>query len=109
MSHPNLPVVEDMNMLEALLHPSTPHQQVCLKFKAQWCGPCKRVHMDTLMRDHPNVKWFEVDADKHGDLFDYCGVSTIPAFMAIKHGQPQPLLQSSDTRAISDWLTDMFP
>lgn len=110
MSHPaHLPALNEMSVLETLLHPSTPHQAVCLKFKATWCGPCKRIRMDELLREHPGIQWFEVDADEAGDLLDYCGVSTIPAFMAIKHGRPQPLFQSSDTKAVSEWLSDMFP
>lgn len=100
--------LSDTDDLHRLLNPLTADSAVCLKFKAVWCGPCKRIRMDQLEAAIPSVTWYEVDADQSPDILDYCGVTTIPAFLAIKRGVPQPLFQSSDTNQVEEWLRSVF-
>lgn len=97
-------VIHDLAGLETLLDPSHAMPTVCVKFKATWCAPCKRLQMDRIVAAAPGVAWYEVDADECPDVLDYCGITTIPAFLAIRQGMPQPVFQSSDTAQVADWV-----
>ena len=105
-----IPELPDLEYLQReLIRSDTSLPYVCLKFKAEWCGPCKRVDMGAVLQSNPNIQWFEVDADHHSDVLDYCNISTIPAFLAIKQGVPQRVFQSSKTEDIVAWLRQTFP
>lgn len=111
MSHPShLQPLPDLDYLQqALITPGTRYPAVCLKFKAEWCGPCKRIDTRALLESNSHVQWFEVDADAHSDVLDYCNITTIPAFLAIKKGVPMPIFQSSNTNEVMAWLQQVFP
>jgi thioredoxin-like negative regulator of GroEL len=81
---------------------------VIIKFGAQWCGPCKRVDMNYLLSLSTQIKWYECDLDQNDYTPGYCGVRTIPAFLAIVNGVPQPVLMSSDTNRIAEWMKSGF-
>ena len=88
--------------------PNESHQPlVILKFGATWCGPCKRLDMEKIMESRKDAIWFECDADEHETTMIYAGVNSIPAFLAIVPGKPQPLLQSSDTNTGVSWTQNL--
>lgn len=79
-----------------------------IKFGAQWCGPCKRLDMDFLTNLSEHIKWYECDIDENDYTAGYCGVKSIPAFLAIVNGQPQPLFACSDVMKIAQWMKGGF-
>ena len=79
-----------------------------IKFGATWCGPCKRIDKDMLLGLSEHIVWYDCDLDKNEDTPAYCGVSSIPCFLAIVNGEPQPLFQSSDTRHVIAWMQRGF-
>ena len=81
---------------------------VMIKFGATWCGPCKRIDKDVLVGLSSQITWYDCDLDENEDTPAYCGVSTIPSFLAIVNGVPQPLFQSSDTRQVVTWMQGGF-
>ena len=90
-------------------NPSVPHDPiVLLKFGAQWCGPCKRINVDLLLGLSDKIKWYECDIDENDYTAGYCGVRSIPAFLAIVNGNPQPLFVSSDTMKVAEWIKGGF-
>jgi len=79
-----------------------------VKFGATWCGPCKRIDKDMLLGLSDKIVWYDCDLDENEETPAYCGVSTIPCFLAVVNGVPQPLFQSSDTRQVVAWMQGGF-
>jgi thioredoxin-like negative regulator of GroEL len=90
-------------------NPPKPHDPiVIIKFSADWCGPCKRINKEVLLGLSDKIKWYECDIDKNNYTPGYCGVQSIPSFLAIVNGQPQPLFVSSDTMKVAQWIKSGF-
>lgn len=90
-------------------NPPIPHAPVILiKFGAHWCGPCKKIDMDFLVGLSDKIKWYECDIDENDYTPGYCGVKSIPAFLAIVNGNAQPLFVSSDTMKVAQWMKGGF-
>lgn len=85
-----------------------PDPILIIKFSATWCGPCKRIDVNSLLSLSNKIKWYECDIDEHDYTAGYCGVKTIPSFLAIVNGKPQPLLSSSDTNQVINWIKSGF-
>ena len=94
---------------ESLIQKNVPHDPiVIIKFTATWCGPCKRIDMSILLGLSDKIKWYECDLDENDYTPGYCGVKTIPCFLAIVNGVPQPIFQSSDTMKVAEWMKAGF-
>ena len=90
-------------------NPPKPHEPiVIIKFGAQWCGPCKRLDMNFLTNLSDQIKWYECDIDDNDYTAGYCGVRSIPAFLAIVNGNAQPLYVQSDTMKVAQWMKNGF-
>lgn len=107
-NHHGMIPLHDQETLEELLKPTSALVRdqpfVIIKFGAEWCGPCKRLDLPSLLASDPRVTWYSCDIDENDYSAGYCGVKTIPAFMAILHGKPRPLFQSSDTAKVIEWI-----
>lgn len=79
-----------------------------VKYGASWCNPCKRIDKSTLLGLSDKIKWYEVDIDENEETSTYVGVKTIPCFLGIRLGVPQPLFQSSDTAKVAEWVKNGF-
>ena len=79
-----------------------------IRFTASWCNPCKRINTQTLLNLSDQIKWYVCDIDENDYTPGYCGVKTIPCFLAIVNGVPQPLFQSSDTMKVAEWIKGGF-
>jgi thioredoxin-like negative regulator of GroEL len=104
-------VLPSQEFFESLIKKNSikPHDPiVIIKFKARWCNPCKKIDMNYLVDLSDKIKWYECDVDDNDYTPGFCGVKSIPAFLAIVNGQPQPLLVSSDTMKIASWMKGGF-
>lgn len=74
-----------------------------LKFKADWCGPCKAMNpiMEKLKEEYPTVIFQDVDIDDNPQLRHEYGVRTIPTFVAVMEKK------EVGRRASSGTLSDM--
>jgi len=107
MSNPKkMMSLQNHEEFETLLSGKYPIAMV--KFGATWCGPCKRIDKDMLLGLSDKIVWYDCDLDENEETSAYCGVSTIPSFLAIVNGVPQPLFQSSDTRQVVAWMQGGF-
>jgi hypothetical protein len=64
--------------------------------------------MDFLVGLSDKIKWYECDIDENDYTPGYCGVKSIPAFLAIVNGNAQPLFVSSDTMKVAQWMKNGF-
>jgi thioredoxin-like negative regulator of GroEL len=78
---------------------------VCILFSAEWCGPCKKLDKETLLRTHSDVTWYGCDVDENMYSHGYCGLQKIPSFAFIKNGRFVDRLQGTiDLAAINAWI-----
>jgi thioredoxin-like negative regulator of GroEL len=96
------------DFFESLLatHPSTKEHSplVIIYFTARWCGACKRIDIASLMTERKDAIWYKCDVDDNTYTPGYCGIRSIPSFLAISLGKPLPVLSNSDPSAIKEWL-----
>jgi thioredoxin 1 len=79
-----------------------------IKLGASWCGPCSKLDKDYLVGLSDKIKWYKCDIDENKYSPGYCGVKTIPAFLAIVNGSVKPLFGSSDTMKVAEWMKGGF-
>lgn len=77
-------------------------------FTASWCSACKRLDFDQIIGLSNKINWYKCNVDENDYSPGYCGVKTIPAFLAILNGKPQPLFSNSDTSKVINWIKSGF-
>lgn len=83
-------------------------EKVVIWFSASWCGPCRRVDAGQLMQSLPDVTFYKCDVDENNYTPGFCGVRSIPAFLAIQKGLIIGSYQNSNTDAIFKWIQSVF-
>ena len=101
---------------EALLKPRRPTEEgfdteyapfVCVSFSAKWCGPCRRLDKDSLVKHSKSVVWYHCDIDENDTTLGFCGMKSIPSFALIRNGDFVGKLEGPrDVMHIMDWLKD---
>ena len=110
-NHAEMMPLPSQEFFESLIkkNPPNPHEPiVIISFSADWCGPCKRLDKQFLVNLSDKIKWYKCDLDENDYTPGYCGVKSIPAFLAIVNGNPQPLFVSSDTMKVAQWIKGGF-
>ena len=79
------------------------HEVVIVKFKAEWCGPCKKVspHIKTLMETFNKINYVEVDVDDGSNIASYLKIRSIPTIISYVNGDIHEILSSSNTSDIT--------
>jgi thioredoxin-like negative regulator of GroEL len=80
-----------------------PHFTV-IYFTANWCGACRRLDMDLLQEEFPEVNWLKCDIDQNSYTPGFCGIKSIPTFAVIVDRKFTDMLTSSDTRTVYAWV-----
>lgn len=94
---------------ESLIQKNIPHDPiVIILFTASWCGPCGKLDKNYLVGLSDKIKWYKCDIDENKYTSGYCGVKSIPAFLAIVNGSVKPVFGSSDTMKVADWIKRGF-
>ena len=74
-------------------------------FTATWCGPCKRINIDYL-QDFP-ANWLKCDIDQNDYTAGFCGIRSVPSFLAVYKKKVIGTKSSSSTVEIWDWLQNL--
>ena len=95
--------------LEKMLQNKLPaqHPYIVIYFTAKWSGPCNNLPLDKIVASNADVQWFICDVDDNNYSAGYCGVKSVPSFMAVVHGKSQPVLSTSDSAKIFLWLSSL--
>ena len=82
------------------------HEVVIVKFKAEWCGPCKKVapHIKTLMETYNKINYVEVDVDDGSNIASYLKIRSIPTIISYVNGDIHEILSSSNTSDIATFF-----
>lgn len=82
------------------------HDVVIVKFKAEWCGPCKKVapHIKTLMETFNKINYVEVDVDDGSNIASYLKIRSIPTIVSYVNGDIHEILSSSNTSDITTFF-----
>lgn len=82
------------------------HEVVIVKFKAEWCGPCKKVapHIKTLMETFNKINYVEVDVDDGSNIASYLKIRSIPTIISYVNGDIHEILSSSNTTEITNFF-----
>ena len=82
------------------------HDVVIVKFKAEWCGPCKKVepHIKTLMETFKKINYVEVDVDEGSNIASYLKIRTIPTIISYVNGDIHEILSSSNQTDITNFF-----
>jgi thioredoxin-like negative regulator of GroEL len=83
--------------------------EIVVYFTAGWCGPCKRINYDEIIGAKKGVHWFKCDVDQNSYTHGFCGLRSIPSFVAIKDMKVVSSLSSSDNGKIVEWVNQTFP
>lgn len=73
-------------------------------FTAGWCGACRRLDMPALEKALPEVNWLKCDVDQNNYTGGYCGVRSIPSFIAVKNKKVSEIFQSTSNEKVENWV-----
>lgn len=91
---------------EELLKSPKPAPLAIVYFTAKWCGPCKAMKLGKVLDAHTGVDWYLCDMDDNDYTPGYCGVKSIPSFLAIINGKPfTPIYKQSDADKVIEWVS----
>jgi thioredoxin-like negative regulator of GroEL len=106
--------LQTQDQFEQLLKPvqangSLAEEAVVVYFTASWCGACKRLDWDSLLKSTPKtIVWYKCDVDENDYSLGYCGLSKIPSFAVIKNGKFVGKFTTSDTMTVFDNLKELL-
>jgi len=76
-------------------------------FTATWCGACRSLSTDAIELNTPGVNWLKCDVDQHSHTAGYCGIRSIPSFVAIKDKKVVGVVQASDNNKVIEWAKSL--
>lgn len=76
-------------------------------FTAPWCSACRRLDMNSIVIGRPNVRFYKCDSDVNQYTASFCGVRSLPTFVAFRNRKVVDQISNSSTSAIKEWLADL--
>src|SRR5262245_7791520 len=83
----------ELDFESALARAKEEHRLLLVDFRADWCGPCRKMETQTWT-DGGGLAWLEtnalaiqVDIDRQPELAQRFGITAIPAVVALKAGE----------------------
>lgn len=75
-------------------------------FTATWCGACKALNPDAIEAAVPQASWLKCDIDENDYTAGYCGIRSIPTFLAIIDGKIVGKLTSNNNDKVIAWAKE---
>jgi thioredoxin 1 len=82
------------------------HPVVIVKFKAEWCGPCKKIEplVYNLMNQYDKINYVVVDIDDGSNIASYLKIRSIPTMVSYLDGDIHEILSSSNPTDIQNFF-----
>ena len=96
--------ITDENFQEKVLKSSKPF---CLKFEADWCGPCKALTpiVSEISDEMTDIDFGSMNIDNHPNTPTQYGVRGIPTLMLFKDGKLiDTKIGSLPKSALDEWI-----
>lgn len=77
---------------------------VIIYFTATWCKACKRLNLEEVQSSLPKAVWMKCDIDQNEYTYGYCGLRSIPTFLAVKDKKVVSQISDSRTEKVVEWL-----
>ena len=76
-------------------------------FTATWCGACRSLNLSEIEAKTSGVNWLKCDIDQNDHTAGYCGIRSIPSFLAIKDTKVIGTLQSNNNEVVIEWANNL--
>jgi thioredoxin-like negative regulator of GroEL len=76
-------------------------------FTATWCGPCRRLDLDSIVASIPEANWLKCEITRNDYTPGYCNVRSIPSFMAIVDGKIIDTINSNNSESVISWAKEI--
>lgn len=102
------PLIDQEQFETEIWRPVVPnHKLVIVYFTADWCGACKRLNLDKIVDTYPGIAWYKCNVDENDYTGPFCGVKSLPTFVAFHAGRVVDKFANSNTDAVIGWITDV--
>ncbi len=99
----------NQELFERLWNPEQPVLEghpIIIYFTAPWCGACKKLDMSFILEEFHDVSFYKCDIDENKYTPGFCGVRSIPNFVALTGPRKvEGPFQSSDTARVAAWIS----
>lgn len=101
-----------MNYLElntdTLQEELSQNETVLVQFSAGWCGNCRimKPKFKKFSREHENVKFIVIDAEKNPDSRKLATVDNLPTFAAYANGEFVKQVQTNKTDVLQNFINE---
>ena len=84
------------------------NEKVLVQFAAGWCGNCRimKPKFKKFARDHEDVEFIVIDAEKNPDSRKLAKVDNLPTFAAFKDGQLVKQVQTNKTEVLKSFIDE---
>lgn len=82
------------------------HQFVIVKFSAEWCSPCKRIHPFYVKQcsENSHICFVHIDVDEVRDVCEHCDVSAMPTFILYENGEEKYKFSGANTSELMNTI-----
>jgi len=98
----------DITKLSQLEELFTQHIYVVVKFSAEWCGPCKRIHpvYERLSNSekYNSVCFLHIDVDEVRDICEKYNVEAMPTFILFQNGEEVSRFEGANESKLNNML-----
>lgn len=94
---------------ELFFNVTCPDVAFLIYFTAAWCGPCKRLDIDTITQAAAakGIHFYKCDYVTNEYTPGYCGVRSFPTFILFKPKKVVSQVQTSHTEEVVAWISDL--
>ncbi len=77
-------------------------------FTAGWCSACRRLDLPAIEAATSGANWLKCDVDSNNYTAGYCGIRSIPTFLAVVDKKVAGKLSSSNNQDVIDWVNGLM-
>lgn len=85
------------------------NEKVLVQFSAGWCGNCRimKPKFKRFAREHENVKFIVIDAEKNPESRKLATVDNLPTFAAYANGEFVNQVQTNKTDVLKTFIDEI--